>query len=119
MSMSRTLIRRQARNEDRLEMIVMGRAKVGNTKHGRMAIAGNNPSAAKQVKTAQRKQLRMRKHARLVVGLLIRAAGGNAPLVLTVDVPKLDAHHQRIAIYGTTITRPSPGELNMGPESRL
>lgn len=105
MSMARTLIRRQARNEDRLEMIVMGRAKVGNTNHGRMALAGNNPSAAKQVQAAQRKQLRMRKHARLVIGLLIRAAGGNASLVLTVDAPKLDAYHQRIAVYGTTITR--------------
>jgi hypothetical protein len=47
-----------------------------------MALAGNNPSAGKQVKTLQRRIQRMTKHARLVVGLLIRAAGGNAPLVL-------------------------------------
>lgn len=104
MSLARTLSRRQLRDEDRLEMIVMGRAKVGNTNHGRMALAGNNPSAAKQVLQAQRKQLRMRKHARLVVGLLIRAAGGNAPLVLTVELPRIDAYHARIATYGTSIT---------------
>jgi hypothetical protein len=85
MGFARKLNRSVLRNADRLDQVVMGKAKTGNTNNPRMALAGNNPSAGKQVKQLQRRALRMTKHARLVVGLLIRAAGGDAPLVKIVD----------------------------------
>ncbi len=108
MSLERTLRRAIQRKDDRLEQIVTGKAKVGRTEKPRTAVAGNLPSLPKQVKQMQSKARRMTKHARLVVGLLIRAAGGTAPVVATVELPRLDAYKRRIALFGTTITPAQP-----------
>jgi hypothetical protein len=93
-----------ARVDDRTTQIIEGKCKVGNTKKLRMALAGNNPGVVKQVNQMNRRGQRMLKHARLVTALLIRAAGGDAPTVLAVEVKPIDLYHARIAHSGTTIS---------------
>ncbi len=112
MSLARTQIRAQARAEYRAHEIVENKAPCGKTQKLRVALAGNNPSTGKRVFQAQRKYARMLKHARLVVGLLMRAAGGNVDLITQPPVYIAPAYQERIARLGTTITRRYPIETN-------